>query len=109
MNFKQYQEVSRKTAKYPDLGKNYIYPTLGLSGESGEVCEKIKKLIRDRDGCYDDEWKEDIKKELGDCIWYIAQLCTEFGICMDDVAETNIKKLLDRMARNVIKGDGDNR
>ena len=41
-----YQLLARKTAIYPDQGKNYVYPALGLAGESGEVCEKIKKAIR---------------------------------------------------------------
>lgn len=46
MDFNEYQKKARKTAIYPNIGKNYIYPALGLGGESGEVLEKIKKLIR---------------------------------------------------------------
>lgn len=109
MNFQEYQEKSRKTAKYPDAGNNYIYPTLGLSGEAGEVAEKIKKVIRDKGGVVDDATRDDIKKELGDVLWYVTQLAAELGISLDDVAESNIKKLYDRMDRGVLGGNGDNR
>ena len=71
MNFQEYQDKSRKTAQYPDLGKNFVYPTLGLAGEAGEVAEKIKKVIRDKNGIIDEETREMIKKELGDVLWYV--------------------------------------
>lgn len=109
MDFQEYQEESRKTAKYPDAGKNYIYPTLGLAGEAGEVAEKIKKVIRDKGGEINDATREDIKKELGDVLWYVTQLAVELGISLDDVAVSNIKKLHDRMDRGVLGGNGDNR
>lgn len=109
MNFQEYQEISRKTAKYPDLGHNFVYPTLGLSGESGEVAEKIKKVIRDKGGLIDDEARDLIKKELGDVLWYVSQLSTELGLSLDDVAENNIKKIYDRLKRGMISGSGDNR
>ncbi|KKQ47065.1 MAG: hypothetical protein US66_C0020G0003 [Candidatus Moranbacteria bacterium GW2011_GWD2_37_9] len=97
MNFNEYQNKSRKTAIYPDAGSNFVYPTLGLSGEAGEVAEKIKKVIRDKNGKIDQETKEMIKKELGDVLWYVAQLATELGLTMDDIAEHNIKKLYSRL------------
>lgn len=109
MEFNKYQEKSKRSAKYPDIGKNFVYPTLGLSGEAGEVAEKIKKVIRDKGGVIDGETKELIKKELGDVLWYVAQLATELGLSLDDVAEHNIKKLYDRMERDRISGSGDNR
>lgn len=109
MTFEEYQKQSRTTAIYPNQGNNYIYPTLGLCGESGEVAEKIKKLIRDDNGIVTDEKKEEIKKELGDIMWYLAQLCTEFGLNMDDVAAGNLEKLFSRMERGAIQGSGDNR
>lgn len=109
MDFQEYQEKSRKTAKYPNAGENYIYPTLGLAGEAGEVAEKIKKVIRDKCGVVDDATRGDVKKELGDVLWYITQLATELGLSLDDVAESNIKKLYDRMDRGVLQGNGDNR
>lgn len=109
MNLEEYQERSRKTAKYPDADNNYIYPTLGLSGEAGEVAEKIKKVIRDKGGQVNDETRDEIKKELGDVLWYVSQLATELGISLDDIAESNIRKLYDRMDRGVLQGNGDNR
>jgi len=109
MNFEEYQKKSRVTAKYPDAGKNFIYPTLGLAGESGEVAEKIKKVIRDKGGVVDAETKELIQKELGDVLWYVSQLATELELSLDDVAEKNIEKLYDRLERDKIKGSGDNR
>lgn len=109
MNLKEYQEKSRVTAKYPDAGSNYIYPTLGLSGEAGEVAEKIKKVIRDKGGEINDETRSEIKKELGDVLWYVSQLATELGLSLDDVATSNIQKLYDRMERGVLQGNGDNR
>jgi NTP pyrophosphatase (non-canonical NTP hydrolase) len=109
MDFQTYQKMSRETAIYPNLGSNYIYPTLGLSGEAGEVSEKIKKVIRDHNGVIDDAKKMEIQKELGDVLWYVAQLATELGLSMDTIAEKNIEKLFSRKERSVISGSGDNR
>jgi len=109
MNFKEYQKQSRKTAAYPNVGSNYIYPTIGLAGESGEVSEKIKKVIRDQEGAIDENARKEIEKELGDVLWYVSQLASELGISLDDVAEKNIEKLYSRLDRGVLKGSGDNR
>ena len=109
MDFKTYQKKARETAQYPNLGSNNIYPTLGLVGEAGEVAEKVKKVIRDKNGVFDNKSKLGIKKELGDVLWYIANLCTEFEFSMDDVALQNISKLQARVAKGTISGSGDNR
>ncbi len=109
MTFNDYQQESRKTALYPDLGSNFIYPTLGLAGETGEVAEKIKKIIRDDDGFVSEEKRQEIKKELGDVLWYLAQLATELGLDLDDVARSNIEKLASRLDRGALNGSGDNR
>jgi len=109
MTFGEYQLESKKTALYPNQGSNFIYPVLGLAGESGEVSEKIKKIIRDDNGVVTEEKRQEIKKELGDVLWYVAQLCTEFNLNMEDVAKTNIEKLMSRMERGVLHGSGDNR
>jgi NTP pyrophosphatase (non-canonical NTP hydrolase) len=109
MNFSEYQEQAKKTAKYPEVGNNYVYPTLGLAGESGEVAEKIKKVIRDQAGVISDEARADIQKELGDVLWYVAQLATELGLSLEDVALGNVQKLQDRMERNALGGSGDHR
>jgi len=109
MKFSEYQKKSRVTALYPDKDNNFIYPTLGLVGESGEIAEKIKKVIRDDGGVIDEEKKTEIGKELGDVLWYISQLATELGVDLDDVAQGNIDKLYSRLDRGVIGGSGDNR
>ena len=109
MNFKTYQKKARVTAQYPNLGSNNIYPTLGLVGEAGEVAEKVKKVIRDKNGIFDEESKKSIKKELGDVLWYLSNLCNEFGFSLDDVALQNLEKLKLRSARGKISGSGDDR
>ena len=109
MDFSTYQKASRKTALYPDLGKNFIYPTLGLVGEAGEVAEKIKKVIRDKGGVIDEATKLELQKELGDVLWYLSQLSVELGLELDDVAAKNITKLQSRLDRQQLHGDGDNR
>ena len=109
MDFDTYQQKARKTAIYPSLGSNVIYPTLGLVGEAGEVAEKIKKILRDKDGIYDDFSKQEIKKELGDVLWYLSNLSFELGFTLEDVADTNLRKLDERSLRGNISGSGDNR
>lgn len=109
MNFKEYQEKSRKTAIYPQAGNNFIYPTLGLSGEAGEVAEKIKKVVRDNGGVVNEEAKKELEKELGDVLWYVSQLASELKLSLNKIAEKNIEKLYSRMDRGVLKGSGDNR
>lgn len=109
MTFKEYQKLSRKTAVYPKKDKNFIYPTLGLAGESGEVAEKIKKVIRDKKGKIDESTKSEISKELGDVLWYVSQLATELKLSLEEIAQNNINKLSSRKIRRKLKGSGDNR
>ncbi|MGI6297554.1 MAG: nucleoside triphosphate pyrophosphohydrolase family protein [Minisyncoccales bacterium] len=109
MNFNEYQEKARRTAIYPGKDSNYIYPTLGLVGEAGEVAEKVKKIIRDENGIVSREKKEEIKKELGDVLWYIANLAYELDIKLEEIAQGNIEKIFSRVERNKVHGDGDNR
>ncbi len=109
MDFNEYQMKSRKTAGYPAIGHPVIYPTLGLVNEAGEVAGKIKKVFRDKDGHISVETRDALKAELGDVLWYIAQVATELDLTLDDIAEYNITKLYDRLERGKIKGDGDNR
>lgn len=106
MNFKEYQENTKKTAIYPkNMDGSYYYPALGLAGEVGELLNKIKKIARDKKS----PDIEDLKGELGDVLWYLSQLSNEFGIDLEEVADSNIKKLTSRKDRGVISGSGDNR
>lgn len=109
MEFNEYQKQARTTAIYAGAGKNFIYPTLGLVGEAGEVAEKIKKVIRDGDGTVDNEKRAELEKELGDVLWYIANLGAELGLEMDQIAQKNITKLKSRQDRGMLHGSGDNR
>jgi len=108
-DFDKYQEECGKTAVYPKVGEKFVYPLLGLVGETGEVSEKIKKLFRDDGGKLTPEKKEEIKKELGDVLWYLAQLSKELGLKFSEVAKGNLEKLASRKERNKLHGDGDNR
>lgn len=109
MNFNDYQTKSRKTAKYPTIEHAVIYPTLRLVNEAGEVAGKIKKVFRDQDGQINEETRDALKAELGDVLWYLAQVATELDLSLDEIAEYNIAKLMDRLERGKIRGDGDHR
>ncbi len=109
MTFEEYQKLSRKTAQYPKIGESFVYPVLGLAGEAGEVAEKIKKLFRNKNGDLSQEYKLEIAKELGDVLWYLSQISTELNLSLEEVAQLNLEKLLDREKRGVIKSKGDNR
>lgn len=107
MDFNEYQHKSRKTALYPTIGHPVIYPTLGLVNEAGEVAGKIKKVFRDKEGLISEDTRQALKAELGDVLWYLAQVSTELGLTLDEVAQANITKLVDRLERGKIGGDGD--
>lgn len=77
---------------------------LGLAGEAGEVIEHVKKFIRDGNLNH-----EELKKELGDALFYWARICREFGFIPSDVVRTNVEKLESRRLRGTLRGDGDNR
>jgi NTP pyrophosphatase (non-canonical NTP hydrolase) len=108
MELSEYQRLSRRTAEYP-RDAWLSYPALGLAGEAGEVAEHAKKVIRDDGGAVTEERRGALKKELGDVLWYVAQLASELELELDDVAETNLDKLLSRQRRGVLSGSGDER
>jgi len=109
MTLDEYQREARKTSVYPDIGKNFTYPTLGLVGEAGEVAEKVKKILRDDDGKLSEEKREELIKEMGDVLWYLANLGEEVKVGLSEVAERNLEKLASREKRGRLKGSGDNR
>lgn len=109
MDFADFQRRSRATAIYPGAGANLLYPTLGLCGEAGEVAEKVKKMVRDDAGVLTDARREALAGELGDVLWYLAQLATEAGLELDAVAAQNLAKLDSRAARGTLGGSGDAR
>jgi NTP pyrophosphatase (non-canonical NTP hydrolase) len=108
MDFSEYQRASRRTAQYP-RDAWLSYPALGLAGEAGEVAEHAKKAIRDDDGEITDERRAAMAKELGDVLWYTAQLASELGLELDAIAHENLDKLFSRQRRGVLSGSGDER
>jgi NTP pyrophosphatase (non-canonical NTP hydrolase) len=109
MLLSDYQRAARATAQYPGVGDNIVYPTLGLAGEAGEVAEKVKKLIRDDAGVLSDERRAALAGELGDVLWYVAQVATEAGLELEAIGIANLEKLRSRKARGVLSGSGDAR
>ncbi len=108
MDLCEYHAAARSTAIYPESAR-VMYPALGLAGEVGEVCEKIKKVVRDGNGAFTAEKKQEIIKELGDVLWYVANLAEDLGSDLECVAIANVQKLQSRKARGVLQGSGDNR
>jgi NTP pyrophosphatase (non-canonical NTP hydrolase) len=103
IGFRDYQKKAVSFAIYPATHK-VLYPTLGLCGEAGEVAEKVKKQVRD--GVFN---RHEVAKELGDVLWYLANLSSDIGYNLDEIAAMNIDKLSSRKDRNKIQGSGDNR
>lgn len=109
MKLNQYQTHARETAIYPEQDA-LIYTVLGLTGESGEIAEKVKKLIRDNKSLdMPDDVRNELILELGDVLWYVANLAYELNATLEEVAVGNIQKLESRKIRGVLSGSGDNR
>lgn len=108
-DFNTYQRESRKTWSLIHTDHAIVYPTLGLANEAGEVAGKVKKIFRDKEGKITESDREALKHELGDVLWYLAQICTELDLTLQQVAETNLEKLFSRLERNQIRGEGDQR
>lgn len=108
MNLSEYQHKASATAIYPEAGtgspNELAYLSLGLGGETGEVLEKTKKLIRD--GTFD---RQAVAKELGDVLWYLSQLTNAIGYNLEHIAQLNLDKLGSRQERGVLSGSGDER
>jgi NTP pyrophosphatase (non-canonical NTP hydrolase) len=109
MNLLDYQKKALMTSRAADAPNEMYHRVLGLVGESGEIAEKFKKLVRDHDGDLSALDTDDMKQELGDVLWYVATLADYLDLSLEDIAQTNIAKLKDRLSRNAIKGSGDNR
>ena len=109
MDINEYQVKAHETSITPKVGEMFVYPTLGLAGEAGEIANKIKKVFRDKGGVVTSETKEELKKELGDVLWYVAELTTQLDLSLEEIATLNIERLHSRKVRGVIRGGGDNR
>lgn len=108
VGFNDYQAATDATAKYPEESA-LEYLALGLTSEAGEVAGRVKKVIRDKDSVIDFDEAQQIAKELGDVLWYLAQLALHLNISLESIAQGNLDKLSDRASRGVIGGSGDSR
>ena len=95
--------MARKTAVYKENIQDF-YSFLGISAEVGELLNRIKKVHRDRNGEFDDDDFDYIRKELGDILWYLSDICTIFDFELSDIAEANLHKLAKR-SQLKLKGD----
>jgi NTP pyrophosphatase (non-canonical NTP hydrolase) len=113
INFEQYQIATSETAIYPGALEGnsdaLAYVALGLTGEAGEIANKVKKILRDKGGMITSEDRTDLSKELGDVLWYLARLADEIGYPLEAIAQNNVDKLRSRQERGVLSGSGDNR
>ena len=113
MDFDDYQDKTKKydlfdsTTDLKEVG--FIEKVLGLTGEAGETADKIKKILRDKDGIVSNEDKDLVTKELGDVLWYLAAIARYLNIPLSEVAKGNINKLESRLQRNKLHGEGDKR
>lgn len=110
MTLDEYQKRALTTViTNNDPFKDILHWVLGITGEAGEVAEKIKKIIRDKNSVISEEDKQELIKEVGDVLWYIAVLTHDLGYTLEDVAAKNLDKLSSRKSRGVLRGEGDNR
>lgn len=110
MTFDEYQEKALTTViTSTDDFKDTLHWVLGINGEAGEVAEKVKKIIRDKQGDISEEDKRELAKELGDVLWYLAVFANQLGFSLDSVATDNLEKLQSRKQRGKLTGSGDNR
>lgn len=105
MKINDYQADARGTCL--ESSKNLPYLICGLSAEAGEVAGKFAKYIRDQTEF--DKLEEDLVKELGDVLWFVAMIADDLGVTLEQVAQQNIDKLYSRQQRGVLKGTGDER
>ena len=99
---------------------NFAYMFMNLVGEIGEFASKCAKFVRKEKASFNQENQfclekveqeeaNDLRKELGDCLWQLSGLCSVMGWSLEDIAQENLAKLADRKSRNVVDGNGDNR
>lgn len=113
MDLDKYQ---KRAAKYDlfettvDLkSPGFLEKILGLAGEAGEAADKVKKILRDKGGYASGEDRAALVKELGDVLWYVANVARYLNVDLSEIAKGNIDKLESRRKRNKLHGEGDER
>jgi NTP pyrophosphatase (non-canonical NTP hydrolase) len=110
MTLEEYQKQALTTVLSSDNEfRDLLHWVLGINGEAGEIAEKVKKIIRDKDGKVSDADKAELAKEVGDVLWYLAVFAHHLGVPLEEIAQQNLDKLQSRKARGVLGGSGDNR
>ncbi len=109
MDCDDYQRAAMRTARDKDAPDEFMHLVLGLVGEAGEIAEKVKKLVRDKNSDVALLDRDDMAAELGDVLWYAAVLANYLDLSLNDVAQRNVDKLADRQRRDVLGGSGDHR
>lgn len=113
MNLDKYQKRAAEFDLFEtavDLkSPGFLEKILGLAGEAGETADKVKKILRDKGGYASEEDRQALIKELGDVLWYVANIARCLGVPLSEVAEGNINKLASRKKRNKLHGEGDER
>ena len=100
-------DLFKATGNYNTIA--FVEKVLGLVGEAGETADKIKKILRDKDGVINEDDKLEVVKELGDVLWYVASIARYLDVSLEEVASLNLEKLEGRKKRNLLDGEGDNR
>lgn len=108
MELNEYQKKAISTAIYPNDGR-ISYLALALCGEAGELADKVKKVLRDKNGQFYIPDLSAIALEIGDVLWYAANLAKAIGFDLSDIAEQNLNKIQSRIDRGTLHGDGDYR
>lgn len=110
MTINEYQELAESFAiKIKDNQTDATIMALGITGEAGEVADKWKKILVYNKGKITEEDRDELAKEIGDTLWYLATFAKRLDLSLEEIADNNIKKLSDRTKRGVIRGKGDNR
>lgn len=104
MHFTEYQH---EAMSYRLPSANTDYALLNLAGEVGELLSKEAKLVRDGGNMRDH--REAVLKEMGDVLWCLAAIASDYKYTLEDVAKANLHKLYNRKNNNTIQGNGDNR
>ena len=110
MTFDEYQKKAPDTAIHVDdpLMDKTVW-VLGIGGEAGEVVDKWKKIVSYNGGKVTGDDIVELKKEVGDVLWYLAMFADSLGLSLDEIAQENLAKLASRKARGTQIGAGDNR